>query len=221
MRIASFNVEKDGQSSTLDKQAQVNFFIEHCCKELCVDLIFLCEIHSARLKDFVEFLATVYGEYRVASFTGGYSNGYVIMAKKTADIDIASQGDLFGLSRPLLLAKAQGVNKYTGYVLLAHFKSGGTGLTKKEIEFCATFAAKWVLTGDLNYDFKNLTNLNPPGVGYECWKGKSTHAKGGILDWVLASLDVKVEPVDLTPLETTFDMTGPDHRPIVFDIFSG
>lgn len=221
MRIASFNIEKNGQSSTLEKQTQVNGFIDLCSKELNVHLVFICEVHSSRLDDFTGHLSTVYSQYHVFPFKGGYSNGYIVMADKTVSIAVDSQGKLLGLTRPLIAATAESVAKYTGYILLAHFKSGQTDLTKKQINECAeALGGRWVITGDLNYDVRSVESLNPPGLAYDCWKGEMTHAKGGILDWVLASPDVAVEPVDLTGLKTFFDMTGPDHRPIIFDVYN-
>ncbi|MCP1445890.1 hypothetical protein J3D54_005022 [Pseudomonas sp. GGS8] len=222
MRIASFNIEKNGGSSTLEKKAQVDFFISKCCsnKEWNVDLLFLCEVHSAQVNNYASNLAEIYPSYRVAAFTGGYSNAYIVMVSEFAQIEICSQGKLFGLNRDLIAIAATGVNGYTGYVFLAHFKSGQNGLTKSQLKSCTALGGNWVVTGDMNLDYANVGQVETAGLAYECWGGQQTHAKGGILDWVLASADVKVTTIDITGLANEFDMSGPDHRPILFDVSS-
>jgi hypothetical protein len=220
MRIASFNIEKNGKSSTLDKQTQVDFFISKCCSsdDWDADIVFLCEIHSAQTVNYATNLASIYPNYRVCAFAGGYSNGYIVMVKSFEALQVCSQGSLHGLNRDLIAVEANGVNGYTGYVFLAHFKSGQTGLTKSQLKSCTALGGNWVATGDLNMEYQNVGQLDTAGLAYECWGGRQTQSKGGILDWVLASVDVQVVPVDLTYLETVFDMSGPDHRPILFDV---
>lgn len=222
MRIGSFNIEKNGKSSTLDKQSQVEFFISKCCSsdDWNADIVFLCEIHSAQTDNYSSYLASVYPHYTVHPFTGGYSNGYIVMVKSFEKLQVCSQGSLHGLNRDLIAVEAAGVNGYTGYVFLAHFKSGQTGLTKSQLKSCTALGGNWVATGDLNMEYKNVGQLDTAGLAYECWGGRQTQNKGGILDWVLASVDVQVAPLDLSLLDTVFDMSGPDHRPIVFDVRS-
>ncbi|MBX9408455.1 hypothetical protein K5E40_22500 [Pseudomonas baetica] len=220
MRIGSFNVEKNGKSSTLDKQTQVDVFVYNCCSSNCwnADIVFLCEIHSAQIDNYRQNLAAIYPSYNVYSFTGGYSNGYIVMVKGFEELRVISQGSLFALNRDLIAVEVHGVGGYTGYVFLAHFKSGQSGVTKSQLKSCTALGGKWVATGDLNLDYKNVGKLDSAGLAYECWGGLQTQNKGGILDWVLASADVTVTPVDLTGLAQVFDMSGPDHRPILFDV---
>ncbi len=220
MRIGSFNIEKNGKSSTLDKQTQVEFFLSKCCSgdDWNADIVFLCEIHSAQTDNYSSYLASVYPLYRVCAFTGGYSNGYIVMVKAFEKLQVCSQGSLHGLNRDLIAIEVSGVNGYTGYVFLAHFKSGQTGLTKSQLKSCTALGGRWVATGDLNLDYTKVGQLDTAGLAYDCWGGQQTQAKGGILDWVLASADVTVNVVDITGLAHIFDMSGPDHRPILFDV---
>ncbi|WP_271407779.1 endonuclease/exonuclease/phosphatase family protein [Pseudomonas sp. Q1-7] len=220
MRIGSFNIEKNGLSSTEIKQSQVDTFIDNCCSNSHwdADLVFICEVHSGQLANYRSHLGDRYPSYNVWAFEGGYSNGYIVMAKAFQCIEVVAQGNLRGLNRELIAAHATSVGGYTGYIFLAHFKSGQTNLTKSQLLNCTALDGNWVVTGDLNFDYNNLSSLNPPGIGYECWNGQSTQAKGGILDWVLGSPNVQVTPVDITAMANDFDMSGPDHRPILFDI---
>ncbi|MHA6493076.1 endonuclease/exonuclease/phosphatase family protein [Pseudomonas borbori] len=219
MRIASFNIEKSGYSSTLIKKSQIDSFVAFCV-QIDADLIFLCEVHSGQEGNYVNNLGDIYQGYNVECHKGGHSNSYILMSKKSSSINVSSQGHLFGLNRDLIAVEAQSVNGYSGYVFLAHFKSGQNGQTKSQLNACTQMGGRWVATGDLNLDISKVGELDTAGIAYDCWKGKQTHKSGGILDWVLASVDVKVAPVDITSLENDFDMSGPDHRPIVFDVFS-
>jgi hypothetical protein len=221
MRIACFNVEKNGQSSEPEKQSQVDGFIDKCCneKEWDADVVFLCEVHKARAADYVEAVKARYFSYRVEAFAGAGSNWYIVIVKAFSKLMICSQGDLKGMHRELINVRAEGVNGFTGDVFLAHFKSGGNGLTTSQLKSCTgSGLPRWVVAGDMNYDFGRLGELNPPGVGHACWGALPTHAKGSILDWVLADANVNVAPVNLTGLHGTFNMGGPDHRPILFDV---
>ncbi|MBV4477530.1 hypothetical protein N8H74_21985 [Pseudomonas sp. B2M1-30] len=219
MRIGSFNVEKNGKSSTLDKQTQVEFFIHNCCTDAWdADIVFLCEIHSAQVDNYRLNLAAIYKHYTVHAFDGGYSNAYIVMVKSFEALQVCSQGSLFGLNRDLIAVEANAVKGYTGYVFLAHFKSGQTGLTRSQLRSCTALGGRWVATGDLNLDYQNVGLLDTAGLAYDCWGGQQTQSKGGILDWVLASADVSVKVVDITGLGHIFDMSGPDHRPILFDV---
>lgn len=222
MKIGSFNVEKNGLSSTDIKQSQVDTFIDNCCsnKYWDADLVFICEVHSGQLENYRSNLSDRYPSYNVSAFAGGYSNGYIVMTKAFQRIEVVAQGNLKGLNRELIAVYATGVDGYTGYVFLAHFKSGQTNLTQSQLMNCTALDGNWVVTGDLNYEYANLKKLNPPGIGYECWNGQATQAKGGILDWVLASPNVQMKPVDITGMGNEFDMSGPDHRPILFEVKS-
>jgi hypothetical protein len=220
MRIGSFNVEKNGKSSTQVKQTQVDGFLYNCCTSghWDADIVFLCEIHSAQINNYRDNLASMYPSYSVHAFTGGYSNAYIVLVKAFEQLQVISQGNLLGLNRDLIAVEAQGVAGYTGYVFLAHFKSGQTGLTRSQLKSCTALGGRWVATGDLNLDYANVGQLDTAGLAYDCWGGQQTQAKGGILDWVLASADVTVNVVDITGLAHIFDMSGPDHRPILFDV---
>lgn len=45
--VACWNIEKNGQSSEIAKQANVSEFI-NICSNNSIDVFFLCEVHSAR-----------------------------------------------------------------------------------------------------------------------------------------------------------------------------
>ena len=224
MRIGSFNIEKSGESSTVDKKMQVESFVDSCCngKEWKADLVFLCEIHSALLDTFVRNFGARYHSYEITSHNGGGSNNYIILKNGFKEIKVVSQGSLFGLNRDLVAVEVQSVDGFTGSILLAHFKSGQNGLTKTQIQACAKLGSSWAATGDLNWEYENVGQLDVPAIAHECWNGMPTHeSRNGsqaILDWVLASDDVAVTPVDITGRADDFDMQGPDHRPILFDV---
>lgn len=221
--IASWNIEKNGQSSTPEKQGKVSDFIDTCCKELGITVVFLCEVHSARIEDYTSFLEGVYGaNYTVNFLAGGYNNAYVYLIRKDAEIS-ASYYQLRGLNRAGLLLQNGEL-----FCVLAHFKSGQTGLTKDQIQQAASSLQSinpalptWAITGDMNWDYNNFEqlDLNVLALRYTCWLDQ-TQAKGGILDWCLASYRIDVHPLDvknLFPAEVN-NMEGPDHRPIAFTI---
>jgi hypothetical protein len=227
VRIGSFNIEKSGESSGLDKKTQVESFVSSCCnsEEWNADLVFLCEVHASRLENFAEFFGSVYSNYRVTKYAGGGSNNYIILCKGFEEIAVVPQGHLFNLTRGLVAVEARSVKGFTGTVLLAHFKSGQNNLTRKQIDACVKLGSAWVATGDLNWQYENVGKLDIPALAYECWGGLPTHKSSNgntaILDWVLASDDVRVTPVDITQKAADFDMEGPDHRPILFDVVNG
>jgi hypothetical protein len=224
MRIGSFNIEKSGESSVFDKKAQVESFVSSCCSadEWNADLVFLCEVHAALMSKFVEFFKDTYTQYNVISHHGGGSNNYIILSFAFKEIEVASQGNLYGLTRDLVAVEAKNVNHFTGTILLAHFKSGQNNLTKTQIQACVKLGSAWVATGDLNWTFGNVVKLDVPATAHSCWGDMPTHKSSNgntaILDWVLASDDVTVTPVDITQKAADFDMEGPDHRPILFDV---
>jgi hypothetical protein len=216
--VAVWNIEKNGQSSEDIKQEKVSEFVDFCCKN-GIDLIFLCEVHSARLKDYSGFVGSVYSTfgYKVHAFSGGHSNAYILIVRSQANVQL-SYDELKGLNRKIVLALINGV-----YVCLAHFKSGQTGLTKDQLQQAADSLdglaqSRWLITGDMNWDFSKAHELKLPGGAHAatCWKDQ-TQAKGGILDWCLAGGLVAVEPMGESLFSATMaDMQGPDHRPVVF-----
>lgn len=221
MRIACFNIEKNGASSDIEKQTQVDGFIELSCRSdgWNCDIVFLSEVHSAQYQNYLSAIGARYHDYRAEAFFGGGSNWYVVIVKDTTRMQICSQGELLGLHRDLVNIQVNNFNGYTGDVFLAHFKSGGNGLTASQLKSCSSSSLpSWVIAGDMNYDISRLGELNPPGIGHDCWGGLPTHAKGGRLDWVLADANATVTPVDISSMQNAFNMGGPDHRPIVFDI---
>jgi endonuclease/exonuclease/phosphatase family metal-dependent hydrolase len=216
--VACWNIEKNGQSSDIDKQANVSEFIQLCVNNK-IDVIFLCEVHSARVNDYLGFLRQVYQTYSVNSLAGGYSNAYVLLIRNGVNLAV-SQDTLKGLTRGALI-----LHEERRFMLcLAHFKSGQTGLTKDQLQEAAKFLdgaqpASWVIIGDMNWDYANRGNLTLPGNthAHTCW-ADMTQAKGNILDWCITGGLVSAEPWALSNrLATTMtDMTGPDHRPIIF-----
>lgn len=88
MIVAAWNIEKCGLSSSLEKQAALDTFLYECAyadgdDTPYADLIFLCEVHSARVDNFVEFLTDVYGHhYYIDAVDGNYSNNYVYMIRQ-------------------------------------------------------------------------------------------------------------------------------------------
>ena len=112
--------------------------------------------------------------------------------------------------------------------MLAHFKSGQTCLTKDQLQQAAASlqelggnSGRWAITGDMNWDYRNVNSLSLPvrTKWFTCWQDQ-TQAKGGILDWCLAGSATTVDSADVSTLFPPYinDMTGPDHRPVVFGI---
>jgi hypothetical protein len=221
--IASWNIEKNGQSSTLEKQSKVSEFIDSCCGN-GVTVVFLCEVHSARIDDYVTFLQEVYGNnYHIASLPGGLSNAYVILIRKDAGI-VTGQDGLRNLDRGAIVLQIKDL-----FVMLAHFKSGQTGLTQNQIQEAARFlngvsgnSGRWAIIGDMNWEYTNVQALSlPQGTqAYVCGQLK-TQTRGGILDWCLAGNATEVQPglsiITKFPPQIN-DMQGPDHRPVVFTV---
>lgn len=216
--VAVWNIEKNGQSSKDIKQEKVSEFIDSCCK-YGIDVIFLCEVHSTRLKDYNSFIGSVYSAfgYKVHAFEGGHSNAYILLVRSEANVQL-SYDELKGLNRKIVLVLINGV-----YVCLAHFKSGQTGLTKDQLQQAADSldglaGSCWMITGDMNWDYSKFDELKRPGGAHAatCWKDQ-TQAKGGILDWAMAGGRVALKPVGESLFSPTMiDMQGPDHRPVVF-----
>lgn len=219
--VANWNIEKNGQSSDPEKQTKVSEFIAQCC-ENSFHIIFLCEVHSARVDDYLGFLRSVYGEnYRVESLPGGHSNAYVLLARKDLNSEMSYDG-LRGLNRSMFLCHVGG----SIALGLAHFKSGQTGLTKSQIEEGAAFLESftnntglWAISGDMNWDYNNLGGLTMPAGSHAntCWTDQ-TQKSGGILDWCAAGRGVSIVPVDGPSFfhPTLQTMDGPDHRPVAF-----
>lgn len=220
LSVAAWNVEKNGQASELDKQTKVSDFIDVCCKKLNVGVLFLCEVHSARIKNYEEFLKSVYGPtYAVYSLPGGYSNAYVILVHNGLR-HVISRDKLQELNRSAVLVEIDGF-----FLGLAHFKSGQTMLTKDQVENFSNAlqgmsAGKWALTGDMNWDYKKanqLVNMPAGSRAATCWADQS-QAKGGILDWCVAGSATAVEAANMATIfaPQMFDMQGPDHKPVLF-----
>ncbi|MGH7120622.1 MAG: endonuclease/exonuclease/phosphatase family protein [Acetobacteraceae bacterium] len=217
--VAAWNIEKNGQSSTDVKQAKISEFIQFSCENQ-VHVIFLCEVHSARIDDYLSFCRKVYGAtYHVDSLPGGHSNAYVVLHRNDLSV-VPAQDTLKGLTRGAILLQLDNDLVLT----LAHFKSGQTGLTKDQIQQAAGFLegakpGRWAIAGDMNWDYNNVGALTLPGGCHwgTCWTDQ-TQVHGGILDWCLAAGAITLKPMDcaaLLPGEMN-DMTGPDHRPVIF-----
>ena len=221
MKIASWNIEKNGQASVLEKQSKVEEFIWQCCKKMEISILFLCEVHSARLSDYVDHLAAILEDYHVVPLDGGKSNCYVILIRTELGIQV-SHDSLKGLNREAVFLQTVD-NSFS--IILAHFKSGQTGLTKNQLIESAQFAesvtpGKWIVTGDMNWDYGRFDVLELDGTKrYTCWLNE-TQKKGGILDWCLAGKFTDVTPIDLTKLflPSMFDMEGHDHKPVIFTL---
>jgi hypothetical protein len=227
--VAAFNIEKNGQSSELDKQAKVSEFINFCCTEnlsnygmnkLGADIIFLCEVHSARTSDYENSLVHTYSDYSAPSLSGGHSNAYVVLYRNELGIEL--EGDqLQGLNRSIVALKVGDLR-----LGLAHFKSGQNGLTASQIVNASAWLeeaspGRWAITGDMNWNFQTIGNLGLPGGSHSttCWDDQ-TQVSGGILDWCLAGGATTVKPLAVQAMfpSQMFDMTGPDHRPVMFAI---
>lgn len=220
--IASFNIEKNGQSSELLKQQKVEEFIDYCCRR-GTDLIFLCEVHSRRIEDYISHLRAVYSEYSCDFLPGGGSNAYVILYRNATGFTLSFDG-LRGLNRNFLLCHI--ADKVA--LGFAHFKSGQNGLTKDQIQagadFMSSFAngtERWAITGDMNWDLHRVNELAlPNGTHYAtCWQDM-TQKSGGILDWCLAGRGIQLAAVNgPTEFNPAFQvMDGPDHRPVLFQV---
>lgn len=230
MLIASWNIEKNGQSSVLEKQSKVSDFIDRCCNPtdgLGVDLLFLCEVHSARYDDYKQFLQQTYQQYSTTEFAGGNSNYYVVMRRVSDTLAYIGYAKLPELNRYLVVYAQAGC-----YVGFAHFKSGQLPLTARQIKASAKLlesktTSNWLITGDMNWDYSKRSELAladkndstliaPPGTkAYSVWPD-ATQKSGGILDWVLCGKNCTVAGMDISrwPAEF-FDMQGPDHKPLI------
>ncbi|MBC1189456.1 hypothetical protein PN434_03885 [Microcystis aeruginosa CS-558/01A06] len=216
--VASWNIEKNGRSSRIEKRSKVDTFIYYCCNKR-IDIIFLCEVHGARLDDYLNNLSLVYFDnYDIHSFEGGKSNGYIIMTRKRLNIEL-SMDKLSGLNRYIVLLS---IGDF--YLVLAHFKSGRLLLTERQIkasvDFLASTGYPWAVTGDMNWDYKNIIGLKLSGATetHTYWADQ-THRSGGILDWCITGSNVQtVSIIDEMFVEfpDLKNMDGPDHRPIVF-----
>lgn len=221
MKIAVWNIEKSGQSSTIDKQSKVNAFVDGCCRA-GYDIIFLCEVHSARIDDYLGFVRSVYPAYDVHAFAGGHSNAYVLLIRQSLPAEVLHDS-LLGLNREAVVIQIHSPAMMLG---LGHFKSGQTGLTKSQLSSLAGFLesttdGRWAITGDMNWDFAYAGALTTPtgSMPHACWTD-ITQAKGGVLDWCLAGWALNVRPAYDTFVfrEEFHDMSGPDHRPVTFEM---
>lgn len=223
MLIATWNIEKNGQSSSLEKQSKVSDFIDRCCNAtdgLGVDLLFLCEVHSCRFDDYRSYLEQAYAAYAIHVFSGGNSNYYVVMMKRSSTLGFIVELPLKGLSRSLAVYAESGC-----YIGLGHFKSGQTALTESQLrDTCAFLEAKsasnWALSGDLNWDYENRAKLELPAgtKSFTLWTD-ATQRSGGILDWVLNGKNTSICGMDLSGWPKAYtDMSGPDHKPLIFRI---
>ncbi|AWB65358.1 endonuclease/exonuclease/phosphatase family protein [Saccharobesus litoralis] len=229
MTVASWNIEKNGQSSSIDKQSKVSHFVDICCTSLNIDIVFLCEVHSARIDDYVDFLKSVYGDsYQVDYIAGGHSNAFVFLWRKALNVEVLHY-TLKGLNRDMAIFCSDGC-----YCLLSHFKSGQTKLTESQLEEAASWLntvsnGKWTISGDLNWHYGNAGALTLPAHSQTLsfWTD-ATQKSGNILDWVIAGYDTVVNFIDLERVvdeqnstcfhPSVFDMTGPDHRPLIFEL---
>jgi len=224
--IASWNIEKNGKSSDQEKQTKVSNFIDQCCTDgetnKKVSIIFLCEVHSAQVENYRSFLSSTYSEdYDVHYLSGNYSNNYIILIQKKLGIQI-SHDSLKHLNRDAVFLQTED-NSFS--IILAHFKSGQTNLTKDQLVNSVKFlqgitAGRWAITGDMNWDYNKAEELGLITVKKEtCWHDE-TQKHGGILDWCLFGQSTNVIPWNLKQYfpEDTFNMQGPDHKPVIFDI---
>lgn len=221
MLIASWNIEKNGQSSVIEKQTKVSDFIDRCCNSsngLGVDLLFLCEVHSSRLDDYAKYLKAVYPAYGVCTFHGGNSNNYLVLMKTSPSLGFIEAMPLKGLNRLLVVFAESGC-----YVGLGHFKSGQQELTQSQLrDACAYLEGKstsnWALSGDLNWDYSKRADLAlPAGANsYTLWTD-ATQKSGGILDWVLYGKNTRIAGMSFSGWPDEYlDMSGPDHKPLIF-----
>lgn len=224
LTIATWNIEKNGQSSALDKQTKVSHFIDMECNQLR-DVIFLCEVHSARVDDYANFLRAVYGtHYGVYVLEGGYSNNYVCLIRSGANISDTSYYQLQGLNRAGLMFRWNSI-----WVVLAHFKSGQNGLTRNQLQNAADFLESlspgyWAIMGDMNWDYARLGELAVPiGTHADTMWADQTQVRGGILDWCLAGRRTGLASTNgytyFVHYPELINMLGPDHRPVIFKLW--
>lgn len=223
LTVGYWNIEKTGQSSELDKKAKVEHFIHECCGWK-VDLIFLCEVHSARLNGMSSHLTRTYPEYFVDTLPGGYSNAYILMSRhdKSSHINVSKSQDLMYLNRAAFIVQIDKLR-----IVLAHFKSGRTGVTESQISSCAIFLEGmapsnqlWAIMGDMNWNYLGARPHPLPNLvqSSSYWQDM-TQRSGGILDWCMFGSSVRVEFCDLKKEfhlnPEMFDMRGPDHKPLI------
>lgn len=223
--VASWNIEKNGESSKDIKKAKVNEFIDLCLSQIQVSILFLCEVHSSRVADYVSYIKDMYGgNYLINSFPGGHSNAYVVAYNAHVQFYL-SYFELKHLNRQAVVLSYPCTGGNCS-IVLAHFKSGQNGLTKDQIQAAQNglegmCQGLWAILGDMNWDFNNrqVYVAAHNSSASTCWDDQ-THAKGSILDWCLHGNKISAEPWDLKTIlkPEMYDMTGPDHKPIVFTL---
>lgn len=229
MLIASWNIEKNGVSSTDIKQTMVSGFVDYCLNDLRVDILFLCEVHSSRLEDYRSYVAENYRHYCVDSFSGGYSNCYILIYKATGNIRILGDQHLVGLTRDIITVEVTSVhNNFNGFMGFAHFKSGRTNLTRNQLEDTINFFAgasngAYFITGDLNWDYSDYPSLTLNAANaVKQWD--VTQAKGGCLDWGVYGPMTQASAFDFSGVVAQNPelcaMQGPDHKPVIFEVRS-
>ncbi len=228
MLIASWNIEKNGQSSADVKRTMVSGFIDYCLADLNVDLLFLCEVHSARVDDYVTYIISNYINYSVTPIHGGYSNCYLVIQKRTGNITVVGDEHLQGLNRSLAIVHVTSLHfDFNGLIGLAHFKSGRTSLTRDQIRGAVDFLndasnGSYFITGDLNWDYNDFARLAVDAERIKQWD--ITQRRGGCLDWAIFGRGTLAASFDFSALGRSnpdlFSMNMPDHKPVIFEISS-
>ncbi|MAK97662.1 MAG: hypothetical protein CL803_04710 [Citromicrobium sp.] len=228
--VAWFNVEKVGRSSPQIKETIISHFLDYCFRSE-FDIVTLLEIHSARETDIADHINSVYGPaYSATVVHGGHSNSYVCAIRtKTTTFDGSVK--LVGLNRDVAEFSTSASGGFKLKIYLAHFKSGQTGLTSKQLREAVDAAAKtsggtWLIGGDLNWDFDRKDALGlPEDVKFFSYWSDSTQRKGSILDWALYSDNLKIKAAGISEFKRKHsefgDMSGPDHKPVALQIDNG
>ncbi|WP_417319523.1 hypothetical protein [Emcibacter sp.] len=229
MIIVSWNIEKCGLSSAQDKRAALDTLLFDAAYKQYADIIFLCEVHGARVDDFAEFLTNVYGQhYAIDAVDGNYSNNYVFLVNKNVLVNYGTVSVSNWQNERPMLAIQCGLSSGTVYAGFIHAKSGQTGLTKHQIHNCARWlqdrsADRWFLSGDLNWDYNRQDELTLPegAQGNSYWFDMSQR-KGGLLDWALCGKYTTATTRSLSLLrtqhDTVIDMSQMDHKPVLFGV---
>ncbi|MEL7690672.1 endonuclease/exonuclease/phosphatase family protein [Citromicrobium bathyomarinum] len=228
--VAWFNVEKVGRSSPREKEIITNHFLDYCFRSE-FDIVTLLEIHSARETDIASYINSVYGPaYSATVVHGGHSNSYVC-AIRTRTTTFDGSVKLVGLNRDVAEFSTSASGGFKLKTYLAHFKSGQTGLTAKQLREAVDAAAKnsggtWMIGGDLNWEYDRREALGLPGdVKFFSYWSDSSQRKGGILDWALYSDNLKIKAAGISEFKRKHsefgDMSGPDHKPVALQIDNG
>lgn len=219
MEVAFYNIEKCGESSDPEKKMKVDEFLAKFLWDFECDIVFLAEVHAARVDDFVNHIQAMKPKYHVESAYGFGSCNYVWARSKF--VSVTSVDDVG--PRPLIIFAKTGEPA----VGVIHAKSGQNALTVKQLEYYALLletnsAGMWALTGDLNYDEAKFERLTLPVGAHGGTVWEITQHKGGCLDWAILGAATRIKLNTFRTAKANMqgellELEQPDHAPVFFD----